>query len=189
MSGEYVICGKCGGKVSKGQWPAGFCSGDPSQHARPTGTFIRGNAQSFRPIVYFENARGERSYPGRSTDPTPRGYIRKELTTTREVRQFQRVLDTESRIEHEMQSVVVEQQVAAAKKERRERMFNKLNAMGASQAGIDFAKMACKASDERPTPKYNPGSYSHPFEDNASNVRAQSLPLKEQVPAQSAGNR
>lgn len=173
MSADFVICPKCGGQVFKGQWPSGFCSGDPSQHARPTGTFIRGNAQSFTPVVYFENARGERKYPGRFADAPPPGFVRRELTNIHEVRKFQRVMDTEARIEHEVIGAEMEKRKKARQKERRERMFRKLNDMGASQAGIDFAKAAVQRSDSKPKKRYEPGSFIAPFEYNKSNVAAQ----------------
>lgn len=129
-------------------------------------------------MVYFENARGEKKYPGRYNDPTPPGYERRELTTTHDVRKFQRVMDTESRIEHEVHESKCAEMEENWRKTRRERMFSKLNAMGASQAGIDFAKMAVERNDSKPKKKYNPGNYIAPFENDASNVRAQSLESK-----------
>jgi hypothetical protein len=129
-------------------------------------------------VVYFENARGEKKYPGRSTDPAPPGFERRELTTTHEVRRFQRKMDFEARLEREVYDQANEIRSAERKRIRRERMFDKLNKMGASPAGIDLAKKACERSDARPKPKYNPGSYISAFENDASNLRAQSLESK-----------
>lgn len=74
-------CDKCGESLRVGDYP--FC---------PHGSTLPRRAQ-FDPIVVFKDKNGEYSFPGRSDAPTPKGYVREEITTMARYNAFRHKMD------------------------------------------------------------------------------------------------
>ena len=147
-----------------------MCGGDPSQHATPSGSFRPGDAQTFSPVVVFKDRKGNLSYPGSNRDRTPDGYERVEINTTRGVRQLQKQMDTELKIEREMVDMVEERSVNGFRKKRRERLREQMKKM--TPQGRQFAELAMKKTDEKPKRRFKPASYVESFEYDKSNRAA-----------------
>lgn len=163
-----TTCKTCGTPYNIGDWP--ICGGDPSQHAVPSGSFRPGDAQTFSPVVVFKDRNGQLSYPGSNKDQTPNGYERVEINTTRGVRQLQKRMDTELKIEHEMVDMVEENAINKFRKTRRERLREKMKKM--TPQGRQFAELAMKKTDEKPKKSFRPASYIESFEYDKSNREA-----------------
>lgn len=52
------------------------------------------SCSTLSPFIYFENSSGEISFAGSSSDPTPAGYNRHEITTLHELENFERRVRT-----------------------------------------------------------------------------------------------
>lgn len=93
--GKDNTCPKCGGELIIGSYP--FCKGNPSDHE----TVRTRVAQSIQGTVYFENAKGEISFPTNAKAPIPAGYVKKELTTLQAADRFMREQNVRERIRAE----------------------------------------------------------------------------------------
>lgn len=162
---QVVECPKCGEFYEIGDWP--LCNGDPANHVPPQGSFRRGNAQSFSPVVVFRGKGGMISVPGDNRDPTPHGYERVEIDSVRGVRKLQKTLDLQSRIEREGVDEREERAIAQDRKIRRANLTAKMSSM--SEQGRAFAKLAMRQTDAKPKKRYNPGNYIESFEYDKSN--------------------
>lgn len=174
MSAEMVQCSTCGGSYAIGDWP--MCGGNPENHTRPHGSFAPGDALPFTPVVVFKNAKGEMRYPGSSQQAPPPGFVREEITTTRRVRSLQREMDLHAKIEHEMNTQRIYAEQDRTLKARHEKFREKAKKM--TPEGQGFAKLAMEISrkklEQSRDKPYNPGSFVDAFENNRSNVAAQS---------------
>lgn len=160
-----VCCKTCGELYEIGDWP--LCNGDPANHVPPQGSFRRGNAQSFSPVVVFRGKGGKISVPGDNRDPTPNGYERVEIDSIRGVRNLQKTLDLQSNIEREGVDEREEIAIASDRKIRRANLRAKMPSM--SEQGRAFAKLAMAQTDAKPKKRYNPGNYIESFEYDKSN--------------------
>lgn len=160
-----TTCTRCGVIYRIGDWP--LCNGDPANHVPPQGSFRRGNAQSFSPVVVFRGQGGRISVPGDNRDPTPHGYERVEIDSVRGVRKLQKALDLQSRIEREGVDQREELAIAQDRKIRRTNLRAKMPSM--SEQGRAFAKLAMAQTDAKPKKRYTPGNYIESFEYDKSN--------------------
>lgn len=86
------LCDNCGDKIQIGDWP--FCRGRGSH-----GTPFSQDAAHFAPVVYLENAAGERILPpanDREIVAMMPGYVQKEARTVSEVRALTKHMDRQS---------------------------------------------------------------------------------------------
>lgn len=173
MLPDTVQCRKCQGTYSRGDYP--FCKGNPEDHSRPHGSFAPGDAQRFRPVVVFKDRRGNITYPGNSQQPPPPGMVREEITTTRGVRSLQKHMDLVAKIEHESSQQRIQAEQDRNMKARHERF--KETAKKMTPEGQGFAKFAMEMSKRKLAAEraktYSPGSFIDAFENQKSNVAAQ----------------
>lgn len=90
---ETNRCDKCGLMLFIGSYP--FCK------SKKTAKFDHGLAVSknagFAPITIFWDKNGEPRFPGRSDEPTPKGYVRQEITTIAGYHALRKKMDSEGR--------------------------------------------------------------------------------------------
>lgn len=85
-------CSKCGDPLQIGDWP--FCKGAGTHNS-----VVQVNSQRFAPVVYLENAAGERILPpanDREIVAMMPGYVQKEARTLSEVRALTKHMDRQS---------------------------------------------------------------------------------------------
>lgn len=85
-------CSKCGDLLQIGDWP--FCKGAGTHNS-----VLQVNAAHFAPVVYLENAAGERILPpanDREIVAMMPGYVQKEARTLSEVRALTKHMDRQS---------------------------------------------------------------------------------------------
>lgn len=152
-----MLCPNCGNERKPGDWP--FCP-----HGEIHGSLRAGNAQRFTPVVVFKDRFGRLSYPGNTNDPPPPGYERVEIASTTGVRQLQKQMDLNARIEHEVHAAESEQLTENWRKRRREKLKEKMQTMSAF--GRDLARHAMEMTDAKPRQRFNPGSHIDAFENN-----------------------
>jgi len=84
-----MTCKNCKAKLEVGMFP--FCKGNPADHGQPA------RRAGFRPVVVFRDSAGNVSFPGRSDAKPPKGFERVELTTIRQMEQFERTFNASER--------------------------------------------------------------------------------------------
>ncbi len=155
-------CSQCGQPISIGEWP--FC---------PHGYAGEGNAQHFEPVVYFEDAGGNRLFPGRTSERPPVGYTRKELTTISAVRAFEKS-ENRKLYEQHHDSKMREQIVYDLERKP------KIEAVRARMSSMSPAERACaerllervsRRSFSSEASRYDAGFHVEPFSRDASNRR------------------
>lgn len=134
-------CRRCGGTLRIGDFP--FCQGSPDDHV-PTGSR---RAAGFDPVVYFEGPDGKLSFPGRTDQHPPQGFRRVELTSTAEVRRFERRMTQAQRLERQQdqdaRGPAREQAYAQMRSELRQAMRHM------SQRNQDLARAAMDVNNRR----------------------------------------
>ncbi len=155
-------CSQCGDEIFIGSWP--FC---------PHGYAGESNAQHFEPVVYFQSPSGHRIFPGRTSEAAPAGYVRHELRTIRQVRNFERD-ENRKLYEQHHDSKLREQIIYEAERKPR------IEAVRARMASMNPAERACaerllervsRRSFSSEASKYDAGFYVEPFSRDASNRR------------------
>jgi len=136
------------------------------------GTLAHSNARRFDPVTVFRKPDGTYALPGRSNDPTPAGMQRVELTSASAVRRFEK--EENSRVKHiKEESLEREDRMFTPfKKQRREALKKKMETF--SGLGRQFAEVAMKKSDERPSLsekacKFDPNFHVQAFSMDAGN--------------------
>jgi len=154
-------CEKCGVLVLQGQWP--LCG---RLGASGHGWTRTDPAQRFDPVLVFRDPKtGEYRFPGRNDAPTPKGYVREELRTISDVRQFERRWN---QIERGRADAAVSREQArrqAVQEQLRPDLYRAMQSMPAIMR--DFARAAIERGNARPSTK-DPGCHVSAFSDDRS---------------------
>ena len=155
-----TTCKDCGHELEIGDYP--FC---------PHESIYVQNAQGFSPVVVHKDANGKIRFPGSADAPCPPGFQRVELTTTAEVRRFEREVNAKEREKagqnHASQAFIS----ASERRDRREKFIELKKTF--SKRGQQFADAMMKARDmhrsrlERPVG--DPNFHVEAFSQNSSN--------------------
>ncbi len=159
-------CSLCGRFCFIGMYPAEMCGRQgPSGH----GAIWAGNAQRFDPVVvHFNPKTGDYRFPGSVHSKVPSGFQKQELTTTHDVRKFQKRWNEVER--RKVDDSVVRSQQRLEMIHARHRPDLRMAMQGMSQFGQDFARHAMRVNDERGAKKhFDPGCYIESFEMDRSN--------------------
>lgn len=123
--------------------PCKKCGKPSSQVVLPQGEY----GKLPQPIVIHENASGKVRFPGSADAKVPKGFQRRELTTIREVEQFETRMNHKLREEARDHQENEERYFGEGHRRLRSELRMKMQSM--SQQGQDFARFAMEQNNQR----------------------------------------
>ncbi len=127
-------------------------------------------AAPFEPVVFFEDAAGNKRFPAAPDAPVPAGFERRELRTIHEVRNFERAVNQEERAEWDEYRNAEDRAFGEQRQARHAELRAAMQHM--SPYGRDFAQVAMEQTNRKGRGSYEAGFRLEVFSENAGNREA-----------------
>jgi hypothetical protein len=151
------VCENCSKPVLIGDWP--FCPHGPARQR---------DAAGFDPVVIHVDKEGNVRFPGRANARVPKGYEKRELTSVREIRQFENKMNDRERSKASYLREAEERFYEAEDRQNRSDLLTAMQSM--SPLGRAIAQRAIDATNSRSRSTADPGFHIEAFSFDSSNM-------------------